>query len=219
MTVSKMFLLAGNAVFTIDTPDDGHRTYRVRRSESKQYGTKLFVSMLTGPNNEEDYTYLGVLDEFTGFVRTTAKSSFPQDAKPVRLLNRVLARVWTNDHAAYEQHGYSTQHEGRCGRCGRTLTVPESVDSGIGPECAEKMGLPWAKKQPKGRKPVKTPAAEPAPTPASGGDVSAPVTWDLSDFPGFSPDLAGLTPHKDREGEITHWDGTVDGRLVTVYND
>ena len=27
-------------------------------------------------------------------------------------------------------------HEGKCGRCGRTLTVPSSIDAGIGPVCA-----------------------------------------------------------------------------------
>ena len=27
-------------------------------------------------------------------------------------------------------------HEGRCGKCGRKLTVPESLTSGLGPECA-----------------------------------------------------------------------------------
>jgi hypothetical protein len=26
-------------------------------------------------------------------------------------------------------------HEGRCGRCGRRLTVPDSIASGYGPEC------------------------------------------------------------------------------------
>jgi Family of unknown function (DUF6011) len=30
-------------------------------------------------------------------------------------------------------------HEGRCGRCGRKLTVPESIARGIGPECAGRM--------------------------------------------------------------------------------
>lgn len=29
-------------------------------------------------------------------------------------------------------------HEGQCGRCGRELTVPESIKSGIGPECAKR---------------------------------------------------------------------------------
>jgi hypothetical protein len=32
-------------------------------------------------------------------------------------------------------------HEGRCACCGRPLTVPESIERGIGPDCWEKMGL------------------------------------------------------------------------------
>ncbi len=32
------------------------------------------------------------------------------------------------------------RHEGSCGRCGRKLTVPASIDAGIGPECAGKLG-------------------------------------------------------------------------------
>ena len=31
-------------------------------------------------------------------------------------------------------------HEGICGRCGRKLTVPESVERGLGPECAGLVG-------------------------------------------------------------------------------
>jgi len=30
-------------------------------------------------------------------------------------------------------------HEGRCARCGRRLTVPESISSGFGPECITKV--------------------------------------------------------------------------------
>lgn len=30
-------------------------------------------------------------------------------------------------------------HEGRCCKCGMPLTVPESIDSGIGPECKKTM--------------------------------------------------------------------------------
>ncbi len=29
-------------------------------------------------------------------------------------------------------------HEGKCARCGRKLTTPESIQRGLGPECAEK---------------------------------------------------------------------------------
>jgi hypothetical protein len=36
--------------------------------------------------------------------------------------------------------GYKVQHAGRCGRCARTLTVPSSIELGLGPECATKGG-------------------------------------------------------------------------------
>ena len=30
-------------------------------------------------------------------------------------------------------------HEGRCGRCGRKLTTPQSVETGFGPVCAQNL--------------------------------------------------------------------------------
>lgn len=138
--VGKDFLLAGNATFTIRTPDAGHRTYKITRKDATgQYPETFFVSLLTGPQNTDDYTYLGKLDPFTGQLVPTFKSGWNERTPPfhVRLLNRVLARVWSFDHDAFERHGYKLLHAGRCGRCGRTLTVPASIESGIGPECVK----------------------------------------------------------------------------------
>jgi hypothetical protein len=28
-------------------------------------------------------------------------------------------------------------HQGRCGKCGKVLTVPKSIESGFGPECSK----------------------------------------------------------------------------------
>jgi hypothetical protein len=137
MPITKEFVLAGNATLTIDTPDRGHRTYRVRyKAAGGGYPEAWFVSLLTGPDNENSYTYMGKLDKETGQCVMTAKSRYSYDSYPVQLLSRTLAHVWVGDHEAYEKHGYSTHHEGRCGRCGRKLTVPESIAMGIGPECA-----------------------------------------------------------------------------------
>lgn len=143
--VSKSFILAGRAVFSVEIPEkhrvegkQAHYTYRVDRVEAtERWPESYFVKVLTGPDNTADYTYLGKLDDFTGQVRTTQASKNFENSYRLKILNRILARVWADDHAAYEQFGFRVHHEGSCGRCGRTLTVPESVESGIGPECTK----------------------------------------------------------------------------------
>jgi hypothetical protein len=144
MAISRDFVTAGNATFTVElpAPRDGrsHYTFKVEKVEaSDRWPEAYFVKLLVGADNENDFAYLGKLDPHTSETRTTGRSCRPADAFEVRLLNRIMARVWGDDHAAYEQHGYRTHHEGRCGRCGRKLTVPASVESGIGPECARLM--------------------------------------------------------------------------------
>lgn len=138
--LTKEFITAGNATFTIDTPDNGHRTYKVEHVEAtERWAESYFVKLLTGSDNESDYSYIGKLDTFTGQVTTTTKSKIAQDSYAMRLLNRILARIWSDDHEAYTKHGFAVHHEGTCGRCGRKLTVPSSIESGIGPECSKKL--------------------------------------------------------------------------------
>lgn len=142
MSISKQFILAGNAVFTIELPDGDYCTYKVEHVEANgSWKEAWFVKLLVGPDNNEDFAYLGKLNDYTGQMTVTAKSCRKADDFGVRLLNRVLARIWSDDAAAFEKHGYKVHHEGRCGKCGRRLTVPESVESGIGPECSRKMGI------------------------------------------------------------------------------
>ena len=136
--VGQDFVLAGKATFTIQTPEGTHYTFRVdRKKASGSYPVAYFVSQLTGSDNESDYTYLGKLDPYTGQVIATRATNGREKSYAFALLNRVLARVWGDDHAAFEQFGFKLLHVGKCGRCGRTLTVPASIESGIGPECAK----------------------------------------------------------------------------------
>lgn len=139
--ITRPFVLAGSAIFTIEVPGDRHYTFLVDKVDptDKFPNPAWFAKLLTGPDNTSDYTYLGKLDDFSGQLIMTSKSKLPADSFPVRLLNRILARVWCGDHDAYMRHGYRTHHEGRCGKCGRRLTVPASINSGIGPECARQM--------------------------------------------------------------------------------
>lgn len=126
------FMLAGNARVTFQSGKTGVRyTYRVRQMEdAKGY----FVSLLTGSDNESDYTYMGLMQTDLYF-RLTKASRYGTQTAPVRGFCYVMKHL--ADGAM--PPSVEISHEGRCGRCGRTLTVPSSIASGIGPECAMKM--------------------------------------------------------------------------------
>lgn len=135
------FITAGNAVFTLTSKTSGRSfTYQVQHKAGKPW----FVSVLTGPDNTSDYTFIGTIFAqeaaqqlafpFTVF-RHSKKSPVGADALSVK------AFQWFWDHLfnhGRTPDGVEFRHEGRCGRCGRRLTTPESVDRGLGPECAER---------------------------------------------------------------------------------
>lgn len=145
--ITREFLTAGRSIFTIEIPaafaaaqgTPGHYTYRVGfKAGSEGRPDVWFVSLLSGPDNTADYTYIGMMDS-AGSFRTTAKSRLAADSMPCAIFAKLARRVFEGTAAAVEAAGFKVHHEGRCGRCGRVLTVPESVESGIGPECARRM--------------------------------------------------------------------------------
>ena len=137
--ISMEFVRAGRAVFTVANAMGEHYTFRVQASKPSEKfpAVSYFVQVLTGPDNTSDYTYVGML---TGEnrVKLTKASKYAGESKPVRVFEWALRVVAGTSKLPA---GYKLQHEGRCCRCGRVLTVPESIESGIGPECAAKMGL------------------------------------------------------------------------------
>jgi hypothetical protein len=204
--VSREFLTAGKAIFTIECPAafsseqlmKPHYTFRVRfKKGTNGYADALFIDLLVGPDNSHDYRYLGIISQ-DGTLRTTAKSCQEGCSKIVKLVARVLRRIWDGDGDKIEAAGFKVHHEGTCGRCGRLLTVPESVESGIGPECAKRMRC--------GKPKVEKATFE-----------LSQIQFELSERPGF--DLSSFSAHRDQEGEVTHWTGKMNGTQVTVLND
>ncbi len=135
--VSKAFLLAGKAHFTAENLTTGlrftFRTTRVDPEEGSKYQTPAwFAGLLTGPDNEHHYDYLGMVRPEGLALRLTKGSKRAEGDQAVRVLRWVLGLV-ENGKAVPE--GYAVHHEGKCGRCGRLLTVPSSIAAGIGPEC------------------------------------------------------------------------------------
>lgn len=135
--ITKEFLTAGRATFTLEnTQTEKHQTYRVKRGKpSEQYpNPALFVYALSGPDNERSYSYMGVLDERTLSLRLTRRSTFAQD--DIRVLGfNFVARCVISGRPDSDK--VKIHHEGHCGRCGRLLTHPDSIETGIGPECGK----------------------------------------------------------------------------------
>lgn len=132
------FLLGGNATFTlVSTKTSARYTYKVQVCDSNE--NLYFVKVMTGSDNENDYTYLGTL-RTAGTTQAMIlayghgkKSRIAQDAPSA------LAFGWFIGHL--ESAAIEMWHEGRCCSCGRKLTTPESLVRGQGPECAKKYAM------------------------------------------------------------------------------
>ncbi len=137
------FLFAGAATFTLVSLVTGRRfTYKVQVKKTDVKAgladCAYFVSLLRGPDNTADYAYLGVLRR-PGRFFTTAKSRVKEHAASYTALLWFLDAMKTDRQDVL---GIGKQlefwHTGRCCYCARLLTVPESVERGIGPECAKR---------------------------------------------------------------------------------
>lgn len=127
------FILAGNARVTLVSRRTGARfTFRVRVSRDNPL--IHFVAVMNGPNNEEDFAYLGTIfsqPQGTRTYRHGMKSRIASTAPSA------VAFAWAFGKLARgtSPEELEVHHEGRCGRCGRVLTTPESISTGIGPVC------------------------------------------------------------------------------------
>ena len=161
LTVSREFLTAGEAIFTV-VPDPSapwtrpHYTYKITRKDGER-GRVYFIStyITSASEDREDaqqvgalahadrqspyaWSYMGLLvapaaQRLPSVLKLTAKSTFAEGSGMVQILTRALDAIAVGRAPLQWQ----ILHSGACGRCGRTLTHPESLTTGIGPECTK----------------------------------------------------------------------------------
>jgi hypothetical protein len=129
----KRFIISGKAIITLESKKTGRWfTYRIKKAR-KNDNSLFFVSLLTGLDNEKSYSYIGtIFNNNNNFVfKLTKKSNVTKDSLSYKAFNFFFSLVLKNmRHADLEIY-----HTGVCGRCSRALTVPESLVTGLGPEC------------------------------------------------------------------------------------
>lgn len=133
------FVLGGHAVFTLKSVKTGVRfTYRAVRPK-KDSEAPVFVSLLMGADNTSDYRYIATLFSNERVVlRHTKKSAVAPDAKSFKALDYLIRVVQHPEAPEQLPAEIEFWHQGSCGRCGRPLTDPTSIASGLGPVCAAK---------------------------------------------------------------------------------
>lgn len=138
----KNFIFAGNATFTVLNETSGNRfTFRIRKAG---WGTPTFdektgifyISVLTGCDNNSSYTYLGT---FFGGTNQVYRHSHKSKIESSSTSNKVMEWFFTKYINSPEKFPtIKVFHSGKCGRCGKKLTTPESIESGLGPKCGNR---------------------------------------------------------------------------------
>lgn len=123
---AREFILSGAAVCTLVSEETGDRyTLKVQKGDNVH-----FVKLRIGPDSNTHWMLVGII-KYGLFQQTAKMKDFY--TTPFRAFQYMWQRL-VRDQIAPKLEIW---HEGRCGRCGRTLTVPESIERGFGPECIE----------------------------------------------------------------------------------
>ena len=128
---TKNFIFAGNATITLEGKKTGKwYTYKIQKCKTND--NLYFVKRLSGSDNISDYRYIGCVYRDTEHFcaakpyNTQLECFWPLSIEVIK---------WFFERPNTYDTNINVYHEGRCGRCGRKLTTPESIFSGFGPEC------------------------------------------------------------------------------------
>jgi len=122
------FILGGKSFVTfLNTKTDNRFTFKVVKHKKDDI---YFVNVLTGP---DVYTFVGSIRN--GVYKHSPKSHISNEAQSVKVFNYILNKLSTNNLPDFIE----IYHDGKCGKCGRQLTVPDSIETGFGPECAKSL--------------------------------------------------------------------------------
>lgn len=151
------YIFAGKATITIRNTQDGTRfTYKIKKSKTKEL--KFYVDNLRGPdlyakmgviigNNKEYYLPFDWKEKIQmarrNFAALHPGNPFPEKLyteqhmpKSLKMFLKFL-NWYKSDVEKMQNH--EIWHEGVCGKCGQPLTVPESIERGLGPVCAKQI--------------------------------------------------------------------------------
>lgn len=144
-----------NGTYTVASKVRGHFTVKLWTAQKGDLAGRRMLSILTGPDNETAFTGIAFWDDGKRLVTVWRRYRGPESSMPIdgfhwqpkgwSAYEQKLA-IWADlavrgatpeRHGFWHGEGYTMELEGRCCRCNRKLTHPESIEMGLGPECAQ----------------------------------------------------------------------------------
>ena len=125
-----------NGIVTVTSRATGeHRTLRIvtQKDDATFMPGQRLVQLLTGPDNGTDYRSIGLIG--STHRRETEVVLWKKHRKS--RTHQFYAR-YLEAPEKYTEKVHVT-FEGRCRKCSRRLTTPQSVKSGIGPVCESRV--------------------------------------------------------------------------------
>ena len=128
-------MLAGRARLTITNPVTGQWVkIRMRQRKDKRTGEPgvcFFVSLALLQDGDQGHRYVGAYFADSGRF-SPGRDCSAREREIAEFLLSAIRNPARLQRAEIE-------HAGQCLHCGRTLTVPESIRSGYGPECFSRL--------------------------------------------------------------------------------
>jgi len=113
-----------DGVVTAKLTNGKHFTYRLSSVRRGALDGKRIVELMIGPDNEHSFKAWGFIDE-DARIRMWKRFQGSEAYKKHRLL--LMGKA--------QEHVECWLQAGRCLKCGRVLTNPESIVAGVGPVC------------------------------------------------------------------------------------
>ena len=133
----RTFMFQGKALFTLENREkDTHITMKVERLKRKRTqpeDTRFFEVYAKALNDKYmGNRYIGRIDRKEKTFKSKGFAD-PEDVS-IQTINWII-RNWANLEEFESEGKLAMYHMGSCCKCGMPLTVPESIQNGIGPQC------------------------------------------------------------------------------------
>jgi hypothetical protein len=131
---------AGNSTLTFrNNQSETHMTVRVKQAKDKEDRKKklpiFFVNVSLLDDKTTGFVFAGTF--FTDTMVMKLSKHAPSDSRIGQVMSWIFRAV--HNPQILKDKNVSLLHEGRCCRCALPLTHPESINTGLGPDCLKIM--------------------------------------------------------------------------------